>query len=154
MAHDAHGHGGGDDGDHVPHILPLRVYFATAAALFVLTAITIWVSYQDLGELNLIIALVVATTKACIVATIFMHLFWDHKFHAIIFASSLIFLGIFIWFTMYDTNHRGQNDFAQHERPADPQNPWKANRRTDVQNRATKGVVAPELPKAYEPTLK
>jgi cytochrome c oxidase subunit 4 len=157
MAHDAHDHGhghGGEAGDHVPHVLPLKFYFGTAGALFVLTAITVGVSYFHFGELNLIIALAVATVKATIVSAIFMHLFWDHKFHSIIFASSLIFLGIFIWFTMYDTNHRGQNDFVQKERPADPANPWKGDRKTDVQNRATKGVATPQLPQAYEPTLK
>jgi cytochrome c oxidase subunit 4 len=153
MAH-GHGHGHGAGGDHVPHILPFKVYAATGAALFVLTAITVWVSYFDFGELNLIIAIAVATVKATIVSAIFMHLWWDHKFHSIIFASSLIFLGIFIWFTMYDTNHRGQNDVMQAERPASVQQPFKDTRATDVAKRASAKRQAPALPTTYEPSIK
>jgi cytochrome c oxidase subunit IV len=155
MAHDGHGHGhGAANGDHVPHVLPLRVYFATFAALLVLTAVTVGVSYFHFGAFNLIIAMAVATLKATVVAAIFMHLFWDHKFHALIFASSLVFLGIFIWFTMYDTNHRGQNDAFQKERPADVANPFKASRSVEVQNRVTKDLPAPSLPASYEPSIK
>ena len=159
MAHDAHSHAGAHGhaahgGDHVPHVLPLRVYFATFATLLVLTGVTVGVSYFNFGAFNLIIAMAVATIKATVVAAIFMHLFWDHKFHALIFASSLIFLGIFIWFTMYDTNHRGQNDVYQKERPAEVANPFKSTRRVEVQNRVTKDMPQPTLPATYEPSIK
>ena len=46
------------------HILPLRVYFGVAGALFVLTAITVWVSYYHFGAFNLFVAMVIAATKA------------------------------------------------------------------------------------------
>src|SRR5688572_32113176 len=60
--------------DHVPHVLPLWVYLATWGALMVLTIITVAVSYVDIGAFNLIVALLVATIKATIVALMFMHL--------------------------------------------------------------------------------
>jgi cytochrome c oxidase subunit 4 len=117
------GHHGGPD--HVPHVLPLWVYLATWGALMVLTVITVAVSYVDIGGFNLVIALLVATIKATIVAMMFMHLKYDHKFHAIIFSFSIIFLGIFIAFTMFDTETRGQADAVQADRSRDVKAPFK-----------------------------
>jgi len=123
--HDAHGHAADD---FHPHVTPLWVYFATWLALMVFTAFTVWVSYLDLGAANLAIALIVATTKATIVALFFMHLKWDLRFHAIIFSFSVIFLFIFIWFTMYDTETRGRTDPIQADRPLNPANPYAGSR--------------------------
>jgi cytochrome c oxidase subunit IV len=114
----AHAHGAAD---HEPHVLPLRTYFGTWGTLLVLTAITVAVSYADLGTANLLIALLVATIKATTVALFFMHLKFDHKFHSIIFSFSLIFLGIFIMFTMFDTETRGRTDAKQHDRTTNVQ---------------------------------
>ena len=96
MSHDAHH----DKPDHVPHISPLSVYLKTFGTLMVLTAVTVGVSYVNLGTtVNLLIALLIATIKAITVAAFFMHLASDHKFHAAVFASSLVFLIIFISFS-------------------------------------------------------
>jgi cytochrome c oxidase subunit IV len=120
MGHDAHGHGHGEGGDHVPHVLPLSIYFKTFGALMVLTVLTVAASYVHISaSINLAIALLIATAKAAVVALIFMHLFWDHKFHSVIFASSIIFLAIFIGFTMSDTEGRGRADAIAGERPAE-----------------------------------
>lgn len=116
--HDAHG------ADHVPHVLPLSAYFGVFAALIGLTVITVGVSYIDLGAANLVIALFVATCKALMVAAIFMHLAFDKKFNAIIFAFSLIVLAIFIAFTMFDTNYRGLGGRLSNDRPADISSPF------------------------------
>ncbi|WP_437830474.1 cytochrome C oxidase subunit IV family protein [Sorangium sp. So ce1153] len=128
-AHDhvQHGHGA----DHVPHVLPLKVYIATWLALLVLTVVTVGASYIDLGAANLAIAILIATVKAGVVALIFMHLKWDHKFHLLIFASSLIFLAIFIGFTMFDTNNRGRAEQIEAERPADLKAPFDGKRAAD-----------------------
>jgi cytochrome c oxidase subunit 4 len=122
-AHDAHGaHGGAD---HVPHVLPLMVYFKTYGALLVLTLLTVGASYLKLGDVGgLIVALAIATTKAAVVAMIFMHLYWDQKFFAIIFVSSVLFLAIFLAFTMFDTNARGIADPIENDRPVDYKTPF------------------------------
>jgi cytochrome c oxidase subunit 4 len=123
-AHDAHGHGHGG-ADHVPHVLPLNVYFKTYISLLVLTALTVGASFLKLGDTGgLILALMVATVKASIVALVFMHLYWDQKFFAIIFASSVLFLAIFLAFTMFDTNARGVADPWEAEKPADYKVPF------------------------------
>jgi len=121
--HDAHAAGHAHEDFH-PHVTPVWIYVATWVALMVLTAITYYASTLDLGLANLAIALIIATTKATIVALFFMHLKWDLRFHAIIFSFSLIFLGIFIAFTMYDTETRGRNDPVQADRPLNVANPY------------------------------
>jgi cytochrome c oxidase subunit IV len=122
MNQDAHAtHAGGD---HVPHVLPLHTYILTWVVLIVLTIITVAASYFNFGTWNVVIALVIATTKATIVAAIFMHLRYDLKFHAIIFSFSLIFLGVFIAFTMYDTETRGRTDATEADRPVNVQTPF------------------------------
>jgi cytochrome c oxidase subunit 4 len=121
--HDAHADGHATEEFH-PHVTPLWIYLATWGALMVLTALTYYASTLDLGAANLAIALLVATTKATLVALFFMHLRWDLRFHAIIFSFSIIFLAIFIVFTMYDTETRGRNDPVQADRPLDVANPY------------------------------
>ncbi|MFT3769857.1 MAG: cytochrome C oxidase subunit IV family protein [Minicystis sp.] len=127
---DAHAHGHGHGGkDHVPHILPFSTYLATLVALLVLTAITVGVSYIDFGSANVWIALLVATIKAGIVALVFMHLFFDHKFHSVILVMGLLFLGVFVAFTMFDTETRGRNnDPVKGDRPVDIKQPWAGTR--------------------------
>jgi cytochrome c oxidase subunit 4 len=120
-----HGHGGEPAADHVPHVLPLVVYLKTYGALLFLTVLTVVASYLDLGHtFNLICALGIATCKAVTVAAIFMHLLYDQKFFAIIISSSVIFLGIFLAFTMFDTNERGVADPTEHEKPLIMANPF------------------------------
>ncbi|MFC1729463.1 cytochrome C oxidase subunit IV family protein [candidate division KSB1 bacterium] len=89
------------------HILPLRVYIGVGAALLAFTVITVWVSYFDLGPLNLTVAMLIASFKAILVALFFMHLLYDNKFYLTIFTIGILFLGTFIIFTMFDTMTRG-----------------------------------------------
>jgi cytochrome c oxidase subunit 4 len=90
------------------HILPLSVYYTIAGILFVLTAITVAVSFYDFGSLNLLVALTIAVIKGSLVALYFMHLKYDNKLYGTILILSLIFLAIFIGFTMLDTMYRGE----------------------------------------------
>jgi cytochrome c oxidase subunit IV len=109
--HGSHGH---DDEDHVAHILPLKMYFGVWAALIVLTVVTVGVSYIDfnailgISNVNLMVAMIVATVKALLVATFFMHLKYDTKINTVTFASSLIFLAIFFLLTFADLMTRGR----------------------------------------------
>ena len=98
------------NGEHVPHILPLKIYFGVWAALLVGTVITVAVSYFDFGPANIIIALIIALIKAGLVATFFMHLKYDDKLNAVVFAGSLIFVFIFFFLTFGDTRTRGLVD--------------------------------------------
>lgn len=92
------------------HITPLKVYFTVASALIVLTVVTVYVAQLDFGAWNMVVALSVAVFKASLVGLFFMHLLYDNKIFAVIFVSSLLFLGIFIALTMFDTLNRGRVD--------------------------------------------
>lgn len=59
------------------HVAGARVYVLTLGALFLLTAATVAFAELDLGRWALAIALLIALTKAVIVALSFMHLRWD-----------------------------------------------------------------------------
>lgn len=155
---DAHAHAGGNGKDHVPHVLPLSTYLKTWGALLVLTAVTVGASYVDFGAANLWIALLVASAKAATVALVFMHLYWDHKFHAVIFGVSLVFLAIFIIFTLFDTQSRGRADGIERERPADIRAPFAGTRseldykEKHPEPKSSAGAVsAPAAPGSAEP---
>jgi cytochrome c oxidase subunit IV len=146
-SHESSLHGDFSGRDHVPHVLGLSVYFMTWGALVVLTGITVAASYLNLGSWNLVVALAIATAKALAVATIFMHLWFDHRFHAIIFGSALVFLGIFIGLTMIDTETRGKSDVALADRPVDIANPF-GETRSQAAMRARYGKKSETAPPA------
>lgn len=107
-----HGHGHGHDGhDHdEPHVLPISVYLGIWGSLVVLTVITVAVSRFDFGSMNTVIAMLVATIKASLVALYFMHLRYDNKFNLIILVASLLFVSIFFTPTLTDLATRGALD--------------------------------------------
>jgi caa(3)-type oxidase subunit IV len=88
------------------HITPLGTYLKVFGALLILTVITVTVSRFNFGEYNLIVAMSIAGLKALLVALIFMHLLYDHKFYMVIFILAIVFLAVFIILTMADTQTR------------------------------------------------
>jgi cytochrome c oxidase subunit IV len=69
----------------------------------VLTVVTVSVTSIDLGQQgNLIVAMVIATIKAGLVITFFMHLRWDRIFHLILFLTSVLFVILFLSMTITD----------------------------------------------------
>jgi cytochrome c oxidase subunit 4 len=103
--HDSHGH---DDGAVHAHISSVPFYLAIFVALLGLTALTVGQSYVDLGRLNLMTVILIASVKASLVVTFFMHLRHDNKFHALAFVGGLLFIGVFFVYTMNDTERRGE----------------------------------------------
>ena len=104
---DAHGHGHADDGEVHAHISSLKLYVGVFAALIFFTLLTVGVSYIHLGRLNLAVAILIASMKATLVVTFFMHLKYDNKFNTVMFLSGLLFIGVFFAYTMNDTERRG-----------------------------------------------
>jgi cytochrome c oxidase subunit 4 len=88
--------------DFSHHVSSQGTYFAIFAALMVLTALTVWVAYQDFGAANVPIAFGIATVKATIVVLFFMHVIHSPKITAAILVGSLIFLGILFVLTFSD----------------------------------------------------
>ena len=88
------------------HVSPSSVYVKVLLALFVLTGLTYAVSFLDLGPASLAVAMIVAVAKATLVCTWFMHLKYDERYHVFVFLSSLLFVGIFFTFTIFDLANR------------------------------------------------
>jgi cytochrome c oxidase subunit 4 len=99
-AGDAHGHG---DDHGIAHTTPLSLLVGVLAVLLVLTILTVSVTSVDLGQQgNLVVAMVIATIKAGLVVTYFMHLRWDKRFHLILFLTSVLFLILFLSMSITD----------------------------------------------------
>jgi cytochrome c oxidase subunit 4 len=97
-SHDAHAEG---------HKIPgLSRYFGVYFALLVFTVLTVSLAKVDLGSSNLAIALIIAVTKATLVALFFMHL-WDHGgANRMVFGVSVLFLLVLLAGTYADLRTR------------------------------------------------
>lgn len=73
------------------------------AALVFLTIITVAQASFDLGSIDVAVVMVIATIKAALVAFFFMHLAFDKPFNVIVFFGSFVFVGLFVIFTLSDS---------------------------------------------------
>jgi cytochrome c oxidase subunit 4 len=83
------------------------MYYGIFLALMVLTVVTYLVTFVNLGELNLIVALVIAITKASLVILFFMHVWWSKKIIKVSVGMSFFFLLIMLMMVMSDYLSRG-----------------------------------------------
>jgi len=99
-----HGHGHGHEPGHPAygHVIPVKLLGAICGALMVLTIVTVAVTYVDLGIMNLVIALFIATIKASLVIAFFMHLRWDARFNVLVFVGSFLFVILFLSIAITD----------------------------------------------------
>lgn len=88
------------------HVSPMSTYNGVILALFVLTALTYAVSFASLGAASLAVAMFVALIKASLVVAYFMHLKYDDRYHLFVFLGTIIFVGIFFGFTLFDLKSR------------------------------------------------
>jgi cytochrome c oxidase subunit IV len=84
--------------DFASHV---RGYLIVGAALLIGTLLTVWASYVDLGHhWNIVLALVIASAKASLVALFFMHLISEKQLiyavlgFTVFFVTGLMFLTI------------------------------------------------------------
>lgn len=85
---------------------PLYTYLAVFGALMVFTAITVAVAFQDLGVMNNVVALGIATIKASLVLLYFMHVRGSSSLTKVAIASGIVFFAILVAFTLSDTMTR------------------------------------------------
>ncbi len=84
------------------HVIPLKVYFNVLGALLVLTVITVAAARVDFGQMNTIIALGIASIKAFLVLSYFMHLKYDDKTFWVIFGTAIFGLLVLYFFSELD----------------------------------------------------
>ena len=82
---------------------PLRAPIAVFAALLLLTVVTVLVSYVDLGVGNAVVALLIASAKASLVALYFMHLKGESRLVRGFALVPILFLALILFGTLIDT---------------------------------------------------
>ena len=83
-----------------------RIYIIIWIALLILTAVTWWVSYVNLGMGNVAVALLIASVKAALVALFFMQLRHEKRLVWAFALVPLFFLALIIFGTLSDTMFR------------------------------------------------
>jgi cytochrome c oxidase subunit IV len=89
------------------HVVPRSVYYVVFGTLMVLTGLTVWVAYLDLGFLNTAMALGIAVTKATLVVLYFMHVRYGTRLTWVVVSSGFFWLGILIVLGLSDYLSRG-----------------------------------------------
>lgn len=92
--------------EHHTPIPKVGTLVAVWAALIVLTGLTSAVSYIELGELNIVVALLIAVTKASLVAWIFMAVRHTTSLTKLFCVAGLAWLSILILLTYSDYSTR------------------------------------------------
>ena len=90
-------------------IVGMKTYAIIFVILVVFTVITYRVALIDLGILNTVVALVIAATKATLVALFFMHARWSPRLTQLVIGGSLFWLLILLALTLSDYVARGQD---------------------------------------------
>ncbi len=78
------------------HVVPPRVYVGIFAALMVLTTVTTWVAFIDLGVLNVVIMLAIAFLKASLVVLFFMHARYESQLTRVTIVGAVFWLFVLI----------------------------------------------------------
>lgn len=89
------------------HIASPKLYVGIFLALMVCTAATVWAAYVNLGPLNIVIALVIASFKATLVVLFFMHAKYSPGRTQLVIFCAVFWLGIMLALTLtdYETRH-------------------------------------------------
>jgi len=98
------------------HIVPPKVYIGIFLSLMVLTAATVAAAYVNLGALNIVVALAIATLKATLVVLYFMHARYSPKRTQLVIVSAVFWLAIMLALTLSDYStrqHEGTANFTQ-----------------------------------------
>ncbi len=84
------------------HVSPVSLYITIFLALMVLTAVTVFAAFVDLGQFNFVVAMVIAAFKATLVIWYFMHVKYASKLTKLTVATGLFFLAILLGLFMVD----------------------------------------------------
>jgi len=89
------------------HVAPKSMYYAVFAALIVGTGLTVAAAFVDMGVLNNVVMLAIASIKALLVILFFMHVRWSTRLTWVVAASGFVWLIILFGLTMTDYLSRG-----------------------------------------------
>jgi cytochrome c oxidase subunit 4 len=83
------------------------MYYTIFGLLMVLTAVTVFAAFTNLGILNFPVAISIAITKATLVVLFFMHAKYSSRLTQLFVGMSFFFLLILLTLTMTDYLSRG-----------------------------------------------
>lgn len=89
-----------------PPVSP-RTYVFVFAALLALALATTLIGFIDLGPFSMVIAITIATAKAVLIASFFMHALYEAKIIRVILAGGVIWFLIMVTLTLGDFMTRG-----------------------------------------------
>ena len=84
------------------HIVSRKFYIMIWACLMLLTGLTAGMAHVELGPFNVVVALLIATTKATLVVLFFMHLRWSDPVSRVAAAAGVVWLMIMFVLTCGD----------------------------------------------------
>ncbi len=89
------------------HIISSKIYYTIWILLLILTGLTAWIAGVDLGPLNTVVALLIATVKAVIVVLFFMHVkYTSEKMTKVVIVSAIFWLLLLLALSMVDYGTR------------------------------------------------
>ena len=93
--------------EHSEHVTGIPVYLMVFTALLVLTALTVFIAFQDLGPFNDVVAMVIAVLKGTLVVLYFMHVRYSTRLSKIVVLAGFLWLAILVGITLSDYFTRG-----------------------------------------------
>jgi len=99
-----------DHHDNVPlqpaqsHLVPLKMLVIVWVVLCALAILNAVLASTDLGGAGVLVAMIIASTMAVIAGLYFMHLRYDSLFNVVVMLLTLIFITLFITFSLTDTS--------------------------------------------------
>jgi len=92
--------------EHSEHIVSPKVYAAVLTALLVGTVLTVEAAKVDLGRLNIVAALGIATIKMTLVILFFMHGKYSSRRTQLVIVAGFFWLAIMLGLTLQDYSTR------------------------------------------------
>jgi len=88
------------------HIVSPKIYLLIFGALMLGTYVTVRAAFVDLGKMNIVLALGIATIKATLVVLYFMHARYSPKRTQLVIVCSVFWLAIMLALTLTDYTTR------------------------------------------------
>lgn len=88
--------------EHTEHIVSPGMYLTIISTLLVLTGITVFAAFVNLGRFNIVVALLIATVKATLVVLIFMHAKYAPERTKLVIIAGIFWLALLLFMTLSD----------------------------------------------------
>lgn len=129
---------------HGHHIIPKKTLLRIFIALIGLTILTVLAAQVHTGPLHVPIALAIAITKAALVVMFFMGLKYDSPMNTLVFSVGVIWVVVFLTFTLFDTVFRGDLANAQADPITDIQRQERAMMAREPKQSTPAAAVSPD----------